>query len=295
MKTDLHIHSVYSDDGEFTPAELVRKCADAGIEVMAVCDHNTVKGVEEALMEAWRQDVRMIPGIEIDCVYGCLDLHILGYGIDYQSPDFEKIESNIRNQTAAASKKRLELVRNMGFDISGEELESAAANPYWKDSWTGELIAEVLLSRPEYQENSLLRPYREGGVRSGNPLVNFYWDYCSQGKPCYVPWKFPKAADVIDMIHRNGGKAVLAHPGNNLKDCPEVLADIAALGLDGLEAYSSYHTPDQCAYFRRKAEEAGLIITCGSDYHGRTKPSISLGGHGLEENTKYLKDGGILL
>src|SRR5699024_67151 len=103
---------------------------------------------------------------------------------------------------------------------------------------------EVLLGKEEYQDAELLKPYREGGRRSDNPFVNFYWDYYAQGKPCYTEIVYPSLEETIQLIHQAGGKAVLAHPGNNLKGCFERFDEMVALGLDGVEAFSSYHSPE---------------------------------------------------
>lgn len=277
---DLHMHSRYSNDGEFSPRELVEKCAAQGIGIMSVADHNCAKANREALSAAEELGMRYIPGIEIDCTYEGTDFHVLGYGIDFESQDFEQIEKNVASQSARASREMLAATRALGFEITETELESVSENGYWKNTWTGEMFAEVLLAKPEYLDHPILRPYRPGGDRSDNPFVNFYWDYYSQGKPCFSSIQYPSMEEIIRLIHHNHGAAVLAHPGVNLKGREALLEGILSLGIDGLEAYSSYHTPEQAAYFAKRARERGLALTCGSDYHGKTKPSISLGQHG---------------
>lgn len=274
---DLHMHSCYSDDGEYTPAELVQMCVDAGIEQMAIADHNCVKGVGEGMKAAKRLGIQYTPAVEIDCTYQNVDFHILGYGIQHESPEFEEVEQNIRRQCIRASQERLRLVRELGFDISEEALAAVTAGTYWSESWTGEVFAEVLLDSEAYRNSELLLPYRAGGARSDNPYVNFYWDYCAQGKPCYVKTTFPDFEEVIKLIHRNGGTAVLAHPGNNLKGRLEMLEELMALGLDGLEAFSSYHDEATAQWFADQARRHGLETTRGSDFHGKAKPSVRLG------------------
>ena len=282
-KIDLHMHSRYSDDGEFSPTELVRQCVEAGIGMMAVADHNTVRGCMEAIKAAKEAGICCIPAIEIDCVWNGMNFHVLGYGIDSLSEDFIQIENNIRTQREQASQKMLQKTRELGFEVSEEEMEQLSAGSYWEKCWTGEMFAEVLLSKEAYQEHPLLAPYRSGGERSDNPYVNFYWDYYSQGKPCYVEVHFPEMKQVIDIIHKNGGDAVLAHPGVNLKGKENLLEKIAALGIDGVEGYSSYHTKEQSIGFCKEAKRLGLAITCGSDYHGKTKPSVHLAKTGADE------------
>ena len=139
------------------------------------------------------------------------------------------------------------------------------------------MFAEVLLNKPEYESSELLKPYRTGGSRSDNPYVNFYWDFYAQGKPCYVPKRYPSLQEAVDLIHRTGGLAVLAHPGASVKGQENLFPAMVTLGLDGVEAISSYHTGAVSAFYWKLAEVHRLMVTCGSDFHGKAKPSVSLG------------------
>lgn len=278
--TDLHMHSWYSEDGEFTPTELVGQCYWLGITTMSITDHNCARANTDARAQAEAKGIRYISGIEIDCVYKGLNFHVLGYGFDEQSADFVRVEKNIEQQSFLALLERLEKTQALGFYVTQNEMWELSREAYWKGSWSGEMFAELLLTKPEYTGHPLLCPYRPGGTRSDNPYVNFYWDYYAQGKPCYVEMEYPPMEEIIGMIHRNHGKAVLAHPGVNLKDREGLLGDVLALGVDGVEAFSSYHTPKQALEFYRQTQKWGLFATCGSDYHGKTKPSICLGGYG---------------
>ena len=286
---DLHMHSHYSDDGDFSPAELARMCHKAGIRVMAVTDHNCVKANDEAQAEAERLGIRYIPGIEMDCVYRDVQLHLLGYAIDHHSPDFAAVEENVRRQSARASRRMLELTQKLGFAPTESELDALSDHGYWKGLWTGEMFAEVLLGKPEYRDDERLRPYRPGGARDDNPYVNFYWDYYSQGKACYAEMTYPGLAEAIALVKGNGGKAVLAHPGVNLRNRFSLLDEMIPLGLDGLEAFSSYHDEMTARYLHERARVHSLIVTCGSDFHGKTKPSIHLGESGCFLETKEME------
>lgn len=288
---DLHMHSLYSDDGEFTPRELVEKCHQAGIRIMAIADHNSIKGIDEAKKVAEELNIKYIPAVEIDCTYEEINLHTVGYGIDYHHKDFMALEENVLNQELACSLKKLELTNALGFKLTKEDLDKLSTNGVY----TGEMFGEVLLNKEEYKEHELLKPYREGGSRSDNPYVNFYWDFYAQGKPCYTEIVYPSLKDTIELIHHHGGKAVLAHPGNNLKGKFEVFDDMMKLGFDGVEAFSSYHSHETVQYFYHKGQEYHIMTTCGSDYHGKTKPAIFLGEcactideHDIEEQLKSL-------
>lgn len=286
---DLHMHSHYSSDGELTPQELVNMCAEKGIDLMSIADHNCVRANEEAMKEAQKRGITYIPGIEIDCTYEGVNFHMLGYGMDFYSPDFAEIENNLKRQGRSASLDMLEKTRELGFDLTEEEMSELSKDNYWSETWTGEMFAEVLLAKPEYVDHPILRPYRTGGTRSDNPYVNFYWDFYSQGKPCYVEIHYPDMQDIVDIIHKNHGSAVLAHPCVNLKGKEELLNGIIDLGIDGIEAYSSYHSAEQCEAIVSKAEKHELMITCGSDFHGKTKPSITLGQHGCRISEEKMK------
>lgn len=282
---DLHMHSRYSEDGEFTPSELAEQCAEKGVCMMSVTDHNCAKANGEAERAAKEWGIAYVPGIEIDCTYSNMDFHVLGYGIDYQSSDFEAIEKNVADQSFQASLERLRKTREFGFcHITEKDMRALSENNYWQGSWPGEMFAEALLAMPEYENHPFLKPYRPGGKRSDNPYVNFYWDFYAQGKPCHVEISYPPMEEIIDVIHRNRGIAVIAHPGVNLKGKEDLFDGILNLGIDGIEAFSSYHSPGQADDFCRIAREHNLFVTCGSDYHGKTKPSIGIGEHGKPDS-----------
>lgn len=272
---DLHMHSLYSDDGEYTPTQLVDMCHEAGVKIMAIADHNWIKANEEAKKHADELGMTYIPAIEIDCTYKGVNLHVLGYGIDNQEV-FNQLGEDIEKQEIACSMKKLELTNALGFDLKKEQLDALSTNGVY----TGEMFGEALLNDSRYEDHELLKPYRQGGERSDNPYVNFYWDYYAQGKPCYTEIHFPTLEETIQLIHQHGGVALLAHPGNNLKGQFELFDEMVALGLDGVECFSSYHTTETNEYFYNKAKELNVLYTCGSDFHGKTKPSIHLGENG---------------
>ena len=272
---DLHMHSMYSDDGEYTPTQLVDMCHEAGVKIMAIADHNWIKANEEAKKHADELGMTYIPAIEIDCTYKGVNLHVLGYGIDNQEV-FNQLGEDIEKQEIACSMKKLELTNALGFDLKKEQLDALSTNGVY----TGEMFGEALLNDSRYEDHELLKPYRQGGERSDNPYVNFYWDYYAQGKPCYTEIHFPTLEETIQLIHQHGGVALLAHPGNNLKGQFELFDEMVALGLDGVECFSSYHTSETNEYFYNKAKELNVLYTCGSDFHGKTKPSIHLGENG---------------
>lgn len=273
-KIDLHMHSCFSDDGEFSVEEIIDMAISRDIGVISITDHNSVKGVEPALLHAKDKNIKVIPGIEIDCSFNDLNLHVLGYNIDYKNECFNEVEENIlRQEKVAANEKIDKIVEFTGLKLDKSEVLKRAHNGIV----TGELIAEMLLEDEENRKSEILKPYMEGGSKSDMPYVNFYWDYFSKGKSAYVEMEFPSLKETVNMIHNNGGFAVIAHPGNNLKDDLTVIDELIKVGIDGIEVFSTYHKVAQTEYFYNKAIENNLKITCGSDFHGKNKPNIKLG------------------
>ncbi|WP_326513534.1 PHP domain-containing protein [Clostridium intestinale] len=275
---DLHMHSFYSDDGEFSPKELVDLCVGKGIKYFSIADHNSVKGIKEAKEYCKDKEINIIPAVELDCTIDGVNLHVLGYGIDYNNDVFDRIEEDIIKQEQGASKKRMKLIRELGIDFSDEVIKKLSKNGVVN----GEMIAEAAMEFDKHKKNLLLQPYYENGNRSDNPYVNFYWDYCAQGKPAYAEVKYISLEKAIEVIKTSGGIPVLAHPGNNVKEKHSLLESIRVCGIEGIEVYSSYHSKEQVEYYKEYAMKNKLILTCGSDFHGKTKPSIAIGSTDCE-------------
>lgn len=294
-KIDLHMHSNCSDDGEFTPEKLLCLGKQASLDYLSITDHNTVRGVSVALALAEQMEIEVISGIELDCVHMGRNFHLLGYGFDHTLPVFAQIEQSILTQEQAAARQKIALIQKaIGVPLSVDEVLAAAD----RGIVTGELIAEILLQKENAKEHDVLLPYLAGGTRSDNPYVNFYWDFFSQGKPAYVPMHFISLSEGVELLHAAGGIAVLAHPGQNLQGDYSVMEQIIETGIDGIEAYSSYHGRVEAALFNGIAQQYQLLVTCGSDFHGKIKPSISLCGHRGDETMpliiEKLKERGIL-
>ncbi|MFV0417398.1 MAG: PHP domain-containing protein [Dysgonomonas sp.] len=273
---DLHMHSSYSSDGEYTPEELIELCKQAGLETISLTDHNSVKGIKEARQFAKESNLKIIPGIEIDCTHEGYNLHILGYNIDDSDNRFFKLEESIITEEQQASKIRLEKIKQIGIEYDDEELKKMA----FHGIITGEMIAESALRidtlKPSDKRNPLLNSF----YTSKNPYVDFYWAYCSQGKPAYAPVSFISLSEAVELICTTGGTPVFAHPAKNI-GCNKLLLDsIIVEGVQGIEVYSNYHSEDETNFYLTYAENNQLFYTCGSDFHGKTKPSIQLGKFG---------------
>lgn len=275
---DLHMHSYYSDDGEFEPKQLIDLCLEKNIKYFSIADHNSVRGIKEAKEYCVGKNINIIPAIELDCTFNEINLHVLGHGIDCDKTVFYDIEDNIIKQEQFASKKRMKLVKELGIDFSDEVINSLSRNGVVN----GEMIAEAAMKFDKNHENPLLMPYYENGSRSDNPYVNFYWDYCAQGKAAYAEVNFISLQKAISIIEESGGIPILAHPGNNIKESINLLEQIISCGIKGIEVYSSYHSKEQVEFYKKFSLKHKLLLTCGSDFHGKTKPSIVIGGTDCE-------------
>ncbi|NMB94668.1 MAG: PHP domain-containing protein, partial [Flexilinea flocculi] len=270
---DLHMHSNISSDGSYSPDALMQMCVSAGLRFVAVTDHNSVRGVEEAKKAAARLDIECISGIEFDCQLHGINLHLLGYRVDEQSDSLKTIEHDVLQKEKNASLVLIEKIKALGFHLDEEALWRLAV----EDVITGEMLAEVILQDPENSQMDILTEYRSGGRRSENAFLNFYWDFCSQRKPAYVPIDYIDAEALISVIKSMGGIPVLAHPGANIGTDEAPLLELIDFGLEGIEVYSSYHRADTVSFYRQIAEKYHLLQTTGSDFHGKIKPSIHLG------------------
>lgn len=282
---DLHMHTNVSSDGYFEPLELLKMCQEAGLKIIAVADHNSTQAITQILEAKTDFNLTLVPAIEMDCQFDGVNFHLLAYGIQHDHPFFEEIESHILKQDRKNSKYSINYTQNvlkLSFD---EDFLSTLSN---NGVTTPEAIMEACLKDPRNIDNPHMQPYLEGGERSDNPMVNYYWDHFSQGKPGYKPLDLPQMSDLIKEIHRQKGLAILAHPGNNIKENEALLDGVIDLGIDGLEVYSSYHSDEQTQFYMKKALDNDLLQTCGSDFHGKSKPTIQLGDCDCDDDVKEI-------
>lgn len=285
-KIDLHIHSKFSNDGEFTISEIIHKSINEDLKFMSITDHNSSRSAEEALIYSKESGITFIPGIEIDCIFNDIDIHLLGYNINYKSENFKELENNVIIKTREAFSQMIENLQKLGFITdSGVVLDRAGDLPP-----STELIAEVMLSDDKYYSDKL-KPYMPGGIRSDMPYINFYLDYFAQGKPAYVKIDFMDYKDAVELIMDNGGIPVVAHPGLNLKGKEELISKILEKGAEGLEVFNNYHDVNQIEFFAELAVKQNVIMTAGSDFHGKTKPLIDIGKYKFDDKyNNYLSE-----
>lgn len=244
-KIDLHLHTIASD-GSFTSKELVQEAKKKDLAAIAITDHDTVAGVEEAIKAGEEMGVEVIAGIELTTYYQGQRVDILGYYIDYRDQELLKIIDNLQNSRQIRAQKILDKLANLEIELDFKDLKAIAG-----DSGVGRPhIARLMVE--------------EGFV---DDLQQAFDQYLEDGGPAYVSKYQLKPQDAIDLINGAGGVVVLAHPG--VIDDLELVKDLITLeGIQGIEAYYSQHNQEQTDYYLKLASEYNLIITGGSDCHG---------------------------
>jgi predicted metal-dependent phosphoesterase TrpH len=285
-KADLHVHSSFSNDGELGVGELVQKCLSNKVKILSLCDHNIVGGIGEAIKLCRSSGLDFIPGIEMDCNYKGTDMHLLGYHIQWESKEIRDLEGKAEQLHMDAVPLMIRNLAKAGIEINGEELMARARGKIPAP----ELFAEVLMGNPRYHKNPRLQPYLPGGDRSDMPYINFYLDFFAQGKPAYVKLELMDYQVALDLVKRNGGIPVVAHPGLNFSGKEKIVEELLDLGASGLEVFNNYHEAGQMEYFARLTQSRGKLMTAGSDFHGKIKPLIELGAYPVIEKYREVLD-----
>ncbi len=272
-RIDLHVHSKYSNDGEFKVQDLITKCLDNKVNILSITDHNSVSAIPEAIPLCIKSGIDLIPGIEIDCSYNGIDLHLLGYNINSLSSHFIELEKSYYKKVMDSFPEMIENLAKIGILVDANEVLEKGNGKLP----CGELIAEVLLNNKKYHSNEKLHPYMNEGERSDMPYINFYHDFFAQGKPAYVKIEYMDFQEAVELVRSNDGIPIVAHPGLNLKGKEALVIELIEKGAEGLEVFNNYHDYNQIEYFADLVMKNDLLMTCGSDFHGKNKPLIEIG------------------
>lgn len=268
---DLHIHTTASSDGQHGPEGIFEMSKGLKLEAIAFADHNSVASVDEGLRISREFGIEFLPCIEINTHYKGYDFHLLGYFIDHRDERLLRWLEGLGVGKKRQIRQRVKRLRELGFTLSVGEVErlSIGREP------TGVSYLNALLEREENRADPRLKAYIDG-ERSDSPYLNFYLDYLAGGRPASVPIRFISTPEAIQGVRSLGGITILAHP-TQVKD--ERLYDLIGSGLEGIEVYSSYHGKEDEEYFKGVCDRFGLLVTAGSDFHGREiKPNVPLDG-----------------
>ncbi len=277
---DLHTHSTASD-GSMTPAELVRHAFAKGLGAVALTDHDTVNGVEQALEEGEKLGIEVIPGVEIGVSYSRPDIsscsippelpqlecsisfdpemHLLGYFFSEKYGDILKTLKELQEKREQRNPKIVSRLKELGFDISMSEVNSLAAGG--------------IVGRPHIARAMIDKGYVAN-------IEEAFDKYLASGRPAYFKKDKLSPAEGISEITRAGGVPVLAHPiylERSADQLDILLGQLAGMGLRGIEAYYSENTEAQTSELLLQAQKHKLLVTGGSDFHGRFKPDIEIG------------------
>jgi predicted metal-dependent phosphoesterase TrpH len=256
---DLHAHTTASD-GSLTPTELVALARETGLSALGVTDHDTVGGLAEATEAARGTGLELVPGVELSVDYPHGQFHLLGYFVDFtRGPLLERLQY-LQDYRFRRNEKMVELMQQHGLPITMEDIAREAGGK--------------VIGRP----HMALAMVRKGLVGSTQEAFD---RYLADGRPCHLPKVKLLPADAIALLHSAGAVTILAHPKYlQISDSAELRTELVAFkeqGLDGIEVYYSQHTEAETALYQQFARELDFTISGGSDFHGRSKPTVKLG------------------
>jgi predicted metal-dependent phosphoesterase TrpH len=254
---DLQSHSTYSD-GALPPRAIVAAAADAGVELLALTDHDTVDGVDEALQAGAALGLRVVPAVELSAIDGDFeDLHILGYLVDHRAVALLGPLAAFQADRAARAVRMAEALRDCGLQLDLPQ-RATIGRPH---------LAQAAFDHPANR----MRLQREKIVNASQLLEA----YLVPGAPAFRRRTTPTVAEAIEIVHESGGVAVWAHPFWNVDDPTAVIEHIerfATLGLDGVEAFYPTHDAQQASAIADRCAELGLLTTGSADFHGPAHP-----------------------
>jgi len=260
MRIDLHLHTTASD-GQYSPEAVVQNARKLALTVIAITDHDTIDGIAPAQAEARRTGalppIRVLPGIELSAEDEAGDVHILGYCFDPESSVLRDRLSDFRTQRYSRGQQMVAKLAALGMPLTWESVLSQASD--------GEAIAAI--GRPHVARALVAAGYVES-VRDA------FDRYLHHGGPAYVARLSPEEA--VELIHAAGGAAVLAHPGL-LPDPLAMIDRLVPVGLDGIEVMHPKNPADVRLNLLARASRYDLIVTGGSDFHGKDISSEDMG------------------
>ena len=250
MKTDLHIHTYYSD-GVFSPEKIVDTALDVGLQAIAITDHDNVLAYDVAkkhIKDKGLEDkIEIIRGIEVNTLYKNYEVHILGYFMNPENSDFQAMLKTQQQARVKQTKEILALLaKKEGIKIKFDDVKKMVA-----------------------EGGSIGRPHIAKAITNAGgttTVMDAYAKYIHDDSPVYVQRKTVSPHDAVEIIYDAGGIPVIAHP-HDIDIAESLIKELMNYGLRGIEAYHRKHSPACVEYFSSMAEELGLIVTGGSDFH----------------------------
>lgn len=257
-RIDLHAHSNRSD-GTFAPAEVVRLASERDLDVVALTDHDTTDGLDEALATGAELGVEVVPGIELSAEHEATSVHVLCYWMDPANEGLQAELSRLGDERFRRGELMVEKLRALGVPIEFERVQRIANGATIVRPHVAQAMVEI------------------GAVATEKEAFDVY---LGDGRPGHVPKHALDPVDAVALILGAGGVCVLAHPGmwGDQTSVPvELIKRMAAAGMRGLEVDHPDHLPEQVDQYRALAGELGLVATGGSDCHGTRYEPVRLG------------------
>lgn len=255
---DLHTHSTASD-GTLSPTALVERAAAAGVETLALTDHDTLAGLAEAQTAADALALRFIPGVEVSVTWGGRTVHVVGLGLDTGCETLRDGLAGLQDYRVWRAAEIGRRLAKAGYDRALEGAKQHAA---------GALIGRTHFARFLVERGA------------ASDIRDVFKRFLVAGKPGHVPGEWTTLEQALGWIHAAGGIAVIAHPARynfTRTKMRRLLGELKECGGRGLEVVSGSHSKDDYYVYARHAREEGLLASAGSDYHGPEKPWIELG------------------
>ena len=248
---DLHTHTYFSD-GTFSPQEVIALAKKEGLSCISITDHDSIDAYLSFPFQ--KEDVELIPGIELTADLNNIEVHILGYLVDYQELWFQEKLREIRQERVSRLEEMCAKLSALGMPIRADEVLEFTGNA---------AVGRLHLAR---------MMVKKGFVSSAQEAFN---RFIGDGRPAYVSRFRLKPGEAIALIRKAGGVAVLAHPYSLANQ--ELIPGFVQDGLMGLEAVYPEHTNSQVKRYKELAQKYGLLVTGGSDCHGQAKPEVKMG------------------
>lgn len=246
---DLHVHTTASD-GQYSPSQIIQMAAEKTFKAIAITDHDTIAGIPEAKIAAEKYNITLVPGTELNINTKRGEFHLLGLGLQKESPSLKKILEELQGNRLLRNQEIISKMQNAGIDISLEEIQNHFPN--------------TEIGRPHLAKMLVLKKIVKNNQQA-------FDKYLGQGRPFFVQRVGANLDEAIIAIRESGGLPVLAHPMSlyiSWGKLPDILQDYFERGIAGLEAYHPGAKMGDCIRLEELGKKIGYFITAASDFHG---------------------------
>jgi len=262
FRADLHCHTTASD-GSLSAEEVLHLAKEVGLSGLAITDHDTVDAYLVAMPLAKEMGLELLPGIELSSTHKGQSVHILGYGMDLTSKDLTSFCDWHVKRRIYRNREILDLLAKKGMPITEEEMRGVF------------IPGKRIYGRPHIAQALIKKGYAKS-------IREVFHLWIGESKPCYAPGVRISVEETIALLHKVGGKAVIAHP--HLISSEALVEELLEMPFDGIEGYYARMSPNLEKKWVDIGKEKGWIVTGGSDFHGFSKPHITLGSSWVTES-----------